>query len=370
MDSYFYILLGEIGFLGSLVAPLVAGNRLLRRGQYAPALKWFLLCRRLGRIMPRRRSMLALKLCACYIGLGDFDAALTYAEEAVCEVEKRNHGQGVRSLATAYLGIVLTRLGQFDRADALLTSALATPRLRPRLREMVSLCAASVQINRGRFAEATVLLETTLATARENGDNRAAAEYSLSLCRYYEGDLAGALPLARSACERPNTQVWLQTVALSCCLTYLSEMGETGQAQEVAARLMPLLPAAPPHVRASGLRAIAQQALQIGDLDRARSYAEQAYPLDPNPNAHAGALLIQAEVFAARQNRNRAEALCEEILRLPAIEFYKRRARSLAQNGQTATDASIARRYAPASESESIQTAPVYAPSGTVNAEE
>ena len=70
-------------------------------------------------------------------------------------------------------------------------------------------------------------------------------------------------------------------------------------------------------------------ALKLGNLDRAREQAERAAALHPTPNAQASSLLIQAEVFALRQNFQRAASLTDAVLRSEAIDFYQRRARAL-----------------------------------------
>jgi tetratricopeptide (TPR) repeat protein len=319
------ILFGEIGLL---LVPVLIGALHLRRHRYARALPWFRYAYALSRFIRSWRGVMALNLCACHVGLGDYAAALSYAEEAVRETDRLRQRRNALQ-ARGYLGIVLTRLGEYARAEQLFNEALNGPRLRPRLRTEIESCAATTYVHLGRLEEAARLLEKVISEAPSGSDMQIVSEVNLSSCLYFSGKPAEALKMARHAARKKGRVPWIHDFAQAACMLYLTELGEIAEAQTLQSQLLQHVPDQTPHIQGFVFRATASLALRYGDLDRARDYAERAYGLDPNPNAQAAALLLQAEVFAAHQNSSRASALCAEILRLNPMEFYERRAEDL-----------------------------------------
>ena len=319
----------EIG----VISPNVIGPMFLRRYQPDKALPWLKMSRGVSRVLPSWRGFNAVYMAAYHLQKGEYGEALVHAEVGVKETSKSGHRELMRQSAKFYLGIALLRHGEFAQAEAILTELQKTRIFSsPKSQAVLEAQRGVIATNQGRFQEASTIFKKYLAEATPGSVPHVSVLCSLSLCAYYEGDLAQALDLAQQAVKKPSTLLWLDAGGRSCQMVYLVEMGELTQAQEIEAWLLSHLQELPPTTKAGAMRAIAQLALKNGDLDRARNYAEQAYPLDPNPNTHASALLIQAEVFATRKNPRRVQDICGEIQRLNALDFYKTRAQKLLQS--------------------------------------
>ena len=320
-----WVLGAEIVVLG----PIVYSGQLLRRGQNMQALPWLRYSYAVSRVLPSLRGVVALNMCACHTQLGDYEQAMPFNEEALERLSRRGESSRNLAIARAYRGILLARMGKFDEAETIFTSILADNKISSRLRIEVEACAAAGYINQGRFAEAKALLEGVIAATRPDTVSHALAESNMSVCHFFEGHVPEALEMAQRASTRAVTWKWIPTLALANCLSYQIELGHLDAAREIEGKIMPSLSETPTYVQSTILSMVARLALRRDDLDRARDLAERAYPLDPNPNAQARALLVQAEVFAARKNPGRTEAICSEILRLNALNYYKERAHRL-----------------------------------------
>jgi tetratricopeptide (TPR) repeat protein len=335
MDSFWQnLLFAELFVFLFFIGPMFAFGAAYRRGNYRVSLlmmRWYYL---LGRFLPHWRRFGALYLAQIYISMGDFESALPYAEEAVAAYERVKKPWIKPWLATAQgcLGVILTRQGHFDRAEALMDEALATGRMRPVFRSVLEINAATTYINRGRIDEAERLLDPFVGVQRPKPDIQAIAMNNRCLCYYLKGDLESAIELSKRAMEQPFRTPMVRPVTQISHMFYLACAGQIAEAQAMEALLNPQIPALSPHLQGAAYRSIARLALTKGNLDRARDYAERAARLDPNPNAQAEPLLIQAEVFATRQNLHRAVTLCEQVLRSDAIEFHKRRAAEMIQH--------------------------------------
>lgn len=327
MNSLTVLLLLEITLLIALMAPIYIGAILFKRGLYRQALPWWQWCYRLSRVIRSWRALMSINMGACLEALGEFVQARPYLEEALRETEK-GYKRRLRPVALINMAILLLREGDFDRAEQLLDEAFAARRLSRQVRTILLIDAAAVYINKGRFAEAMRLLEEGMAVSKKP-DVQAIALTNLSACHFYQGHLDEALTLIQRAAQQPARLPWVSPYVTGVYIGYLAEAGRWDEAQEMEAKLLPDVAVLPPYLQTTAFRSIARLALCLGKLDRARDYAERAYPLNPNPNAQADSLLLQAEVFAARHNAQRATQLCEEILRLNALEYHKQRAANL-----------------------------------------
>ena len=304
---------------------------LLRNNRPKQALFWARFPLAVSRVLPTWRCVANINMAACYLTIGDYVAALPYAEKAVAHYEDAHapRYRSVKALASAYLGIALLRGGQIERAEKLLDAALNLGTLRPAYRDMTESAAAGVYIQRGRLTEAKRLLESLLARPKVNPDIRLNSELLLAGCLSFQEDYPAALAILRKAKQQKTKLDWLSALADALLTNCLTEAEEFREAQELEAPLLLEAPEMPSHIQAAILRASANLALKTDRLDRAREQAERAAALDPTPNAQAGSMLTQAEVFAARQNAQRAMSLTDAILRSDAIDFYKNRARAL-----------------------------------------
>ena len=331
MDLFTLLLLIEIALFVLLVAPVAMTRYYFRRNQYLKALPWAKTTRAIGRVFPLWRGMGNINVAACYIMADDFAAAMPHAEQAVTYFERRSSPKFLanRAIGLSYLGMALARSGQIEQAEQRLDAALALGVRNRRVRVHAETYAASVYLGRGRLADAGRLMERVLATPKISEDQRAVAENLLAVQRYYAEDFVGGLALARQAMQRKTSLPRFTvsaTIAAQMCLT---ELGELREAQALEAGILTQIMEAPRNVQAAALRASAMLALKLGGLDRAREQAERAAALDPTPNAQASCLLVQAEVFALRQNGQRALSLTGAVLRSDAIDFYQRRARAM-----------------------------------------
>jgi tetratricopeptide (TPR) repeat protein len=299
----------------------------------------------LAPVLPRWRGPAANYLAACYTQMGEYEMARTYAEEAVSENGKRGYRKFLLS-SQMYLGVLMSRQGEYAQAEQLFDDALTAPATQLSLRRWVELHAANTFIMRGRQQDAEQLLHGVLEDKNAKPDLLAAARCIMGFCCYHRNDLPAALDNAKLALKIPGTPGWVRVMALSSMLLYLAEMGDVIEGKRIEAELYPLLPAEPTHLEQRALLAIARLALATNDLDRARDYADRAARLDANPNGQSSALLIQAEIFTARHNTHRAVTLCETVIRSNAIDFYKARAAALRQRLLApATQSDIADRY-------------------------
>lgn len=321
------LLLVYLALLALLLAPVNYAAYLLSQGRSEEALRLFLWFHRLRRFLPNWKGPLALNIAACYINLGHTLEAMPYIETAIAELGRRNMTVHL-ALAKAYQGILLTRKGEFERAEQVFAELFAS-RLPPRFVPHIEQYAAGCYLNIGRFAEAEAALQRALEGVKPGSDLRVTAENNLAWCRYYQGSLTEALAIHRRIISQPTRVPWVQSYVLGDYLSLLAEAGEIEEAQKVEGRLLPILATLPDHAQAAVCRGTARLALRKDDLDKARDFAERASPLDLNPNGQAITLLIQAEVFAARRNTHRALTLCEEVQRLNCLDFYKQRAQAL-----------------------------------------
>ncbi len=186
-------------------------------------------------------------------------------------------------------------------------------------------------MNRRRMEEAERLLRETLKQITPAGEFYISVECTLSACLYFQERPDEALDILHRIAQELSGRIERQANILSNYLVCLVESGDLTGAQEVESKLQSYLPrlADSPILQGRVYGALARLALRKGELDQARDYAERAYPMDDDPDHQASALTIQAEVFAARHNLHRARQLCEEVLRLNTLDFYRRRAERL-----------------------------------------
>jgi tetratricopeptide (TPR) repeat protein len=317
--------------------PFGIGMALEKRHRFKQAVPWFRFSRSFSRFVRWYRSeswtgVTAWHLCHCHLNLGNYEAARRYGEEAV----KVYAGTMYLGNIQAMLGSACLRLQQYRQAQDVLERALASSHLDPRYRPMADLYLAYVNLHEVRFDEAEGHLHAALTGQDITSEYRAAALDYLSVCHFYRDRLAEALEDSRQAEEIGVTYPEMQWGAWVNRMVYLAENGQIAEARGYEAKLLPLLAQKQGHDLAALLRSLARLALRAGELDRARDYAERAYPMDADPDSQASALLLQAEVFAARHNAPRAEALCAEILRLDTIDYFRRRVAELRQRLETA----------------------------------
>jgi tetratricopeptide (TPR) repeat protein len=308
--------------------PIYLGLYLLHRERYRSALRCFRWLYGLTPVLRNWRGPAASYLAACYARMDQNDLARTYAEEAIRENKRRNYRKFLLS-SQMHMGVLMSLEGEYEQAERLFDEALAEAPGSSELRRWAEIHAANTYLMRGRLDDAERLLHEVNADKRANAELQAAAHCIQGICHYYRSDLPAALDCAQQTRNISKTPSWVRVAALSDMLLYRAEMGDIAGGKQVEAELMPLLPLKPARLEQRAVRAVACLALVAGDLDRARDYAERAERLDPNPNGQAAALLIQAEVFAARHNAHRAVRLCETVLESNTIDFYKAKAGAL-----------------------------------------
>jgi tetratricopeptide (TPR) repeat protein len=330
MDFMYWLISLIYGLLLLFVTPIYLGIHFYRHERYQAALRCFRLLYRLTPLNPRWRGPAACYLAATYSQLDDYETARTYAEEAVRENGRRKYRKLLLN-SQLQLGAALSLQGEYEQAEQLFDEALSGATKPEGLRRWVEIHAASTYLMRGRLDDAEKLLQDVLAAKKIKPEMQINAYCMLGISKYYRQDLPAALRCAQQALSIKAEPAWARIMALSDVLLFLAEMGNLEEAGKIEAELIPLLPTKPARLQQRALRSVAQLALARGDLDRARDYAERAERADLNPSGHAAALLIQAEVFAARHNANRAVRLCEAVLESNAVEFYKARARALQQ---------------------------------------
>ena len=330
MDPFFLAMILLYGAIIASLGPVYIGIALFQRERYPAALCCFRWLYTLAPVLPQWRGPAANYLAACYTQMGEYELARTYAEEAVRENGKRDYRRFLLS-SQMYLGVLMSRQGEYAQAEQLFDEALAAPPTQLTLRRWVEIHAANTFIMRGRQEDAERLLGGVLGGKGLGPDLQAAARCILGICCYHRNDLPGALNNVRQALTIPNIPGWVRVMALIGTLSYLAEMGDVEEGRRIAAELQPLLPVEPTHLQQRALLAIARLALAGGDLDRARDYADRAARLDANPNGQAIALLIQAEIFAARHNSHRTLTLCDVVLKSNTVDFYKAKAEALRQ---------------------------------------
>ncbi len=318
----------EFGLLGGLLGPASLGHLLFRRGEYEAAAVWFRRAYSFSRISPMRRVGMMCNLCACYVHLGDYAQAQPYAEQAIRESEQRGQ-QYLNSIARLYYGVILIRLGDFPRALTIMTDVLTEIGTNSSMRPLAELYYASALLNSDRLEDAAKNVEALRQNPRIDPDIRVLADYTLAECLYFSGKTHDALAVLKKALEGKPKSPWITPLLRGEHLLFVVETGRIMEAKEAEPKLIGILAKQTPSIQSSILRASGLLALRSGDLDRARQRAGEACALDPNPNAQAAALLIQAEVFLERHNTHRAQSLCEDILDLNALSFYKNRARNL-----------------------------------------
>src|SRR5579871_4476860 len=330
MDPFYWLIALLYGYILLFFGPIYLGILLYRRERYRAALRCFRWLYALTPLIRTWRGPAACYLAAAYTHLEEYEPARMYAEEAICENRRRKYRKFLLS-SQLHMGVLLSLEGDYEQAERLFDEALADSTAPAALRRWVEVHAANTYLMRGRLEDAEQLLQNVLADKRPKSEMQATAHCMLGISSYYKHDLPAALVCAQRALKIAATPAWARLMALSDTLLYLAEGNNVEEGKKVEAELLPMLPAKPARLQQRALRSIARLALAAGDLDRARDYAERAERADLNPNGRASALLIQAEVFAARHNAHRAVRLCEAVLESNAIDFYRARARALQQ---------------------------------------
>ncbi len=313
------------------VIPGLVGRMLLRRGAVKASLPWTKASYTLCRFIPHWRTMMAVHLGGAYLQLGEDGLARTYVEEALRSSDRFANSfniKSTRALAKAYLGILQVRVGEFGGVESLFQEVLAT-KLHPRIRPFIAVYASSAYIQLGRFAEAETLLNELLDTPKLGTEFYGIAYCNRSISAYYQNRMADALKASEAAAQNPSRLPGNQAVVLVAQILSHIGTGDLEGAKRFETQALTLVSIVAPYTQSGIYRAIAELALRLDNLDRARDYAERAASLTMTPNGQANILLIQAEVFAARNNANRAETLCRDVLRLECLSFYKERATSV-----------------------------------------
>ncbi len=331
MSFFTLLLLFEFIFFALVIIPTRMTRRLLRSNRPLKALSWAKTTLAISHVVPSLRGVGNLNVAACYLSADNAIAAQPYAEKAVAHYDRHASPRlnANRALSSAYLGLTFARAGQYQEAEELVDSALTLTVRNTEVRALTQINAAGVYLNRGRLADAARLMEQVLAMPKVSDDFRLMAEIQLAAQRYYSEDFAGGLAMARQAMQRKTMTLRLTTQAAALAEACLIELGDLREAQNLDAGILAQISDAPRPIQNMALLTSAHLALKLGNLDRAREMAERAAPLSPAPNAQAACLLIQAEVFALRQNSQRAASLIDAVLHSDAIDFYQRRARAL-----------------------------------------
>jgi tetratricopeptide (TPR) repeat protein len=331
MDPLYVLLVLLYSFFLLFFGPTYLGLLLYRRERYRAALRCFRWLYALTPVVRTWRGPAASFLAATYTSLEEYEPAHVYAEEAVRENTRRRYRRFLLS-SQLQLAVLLSIEGEYERSERIFDEILSGPSALVASRRWAEIYAANTYLMRGRMEDAERLLNEALADKKLKPDMQSTAYYVLSGAAYYKNDLPTALEHAQRARQFGTTTARMRVTALSSVLLYLAEMGNVEEGKKVEAELLPQLPIKPARVQQAALRAVARLALATGDLDRARDYAERAERADLNPNGRAAALLIQAEVFAARHNAHRAVRLCETVIESNAIDFHKARAEVLRQS--------------------------------------
>jgi tetratricopeptide (TPR) repeat protein len=339
-----YILISVLGMEFAALLPVYYGALLLKRGQYRRAMPFCKWSYTLSKIIPTWKPASAFNLCACHFSAGDYDTALHLAELSAREAQ-RFRSSHIEALAQSVQAILITRTGDSGRAVALMEAALETS-LPSHFRPFIALNAGAGYLSLGNADKAEMLLREAATDRRTHPEIAPLADCNLMFCLYYQGRLEEALILALETAKPKRYAGDLRTQILislqSGQIIILAVAGKIAEAQEIERQMLRNLPLDEPHLLSAPYRAIAELALQNGDLDRARHYAEMAYPLDPRPMAQAQSLLIQAEVFAARKNARRAADLCAEALRHADTTYVQQRSARLTGATPSATSLSPA----------------------------
>lgn len=313
------------------VVPGLVGMALMRRGAIKASLPWTKASYALCRFIPHWRTVMAVNLGGSYLHLGEDTLARTYLEESLRRSNRFANSfdiKNTRALAKAYLGVLQVREGQYAGVESLFQEALAA-KLNRRYRPFIVVYASSAYIHLGKFAEADALLHELLETPKLGAEFECTAHCNRSFSAYYQNRMGEALQAAQAAAQHPSRFPSTQAVMLVAQILAHIGTGDLEGAKKFEIQALTLVSIVAPFTQSAIYRAIAELALRLDNLDRARDYAERASSLTMTPNGQANILLIQAEVFAARNNANRAETLCRDVLQLECLPFYRERAVTL-----------------------------------------
>jgi tetratricopeptide (TPR) repeat protein len=139
-------------------------------------------------------------------------------------------------------------LGEFDEAETVLTRALGSPELSPRVESHAARFLADITLNvRGEPMRAEPLFERALAAAREHGDPWGTARTLLMagwVPIWRNGDYETARSMFEEALaiarNNPTRDVWAEARALTSLASSISPVGEEGECLRLAEEALSL----------------------------------------------------------------------------------------------------------------------------------
>ena len=328
MDAIYLLLFGEALLIFGLIAPSRLAQVRARRGDYVGAARIYRRFYATIRPIPTMMPLAAYNLGAMEMVQGHLTEAQELFEQAI---EKAERVRQPRTLAIARMMLALCAVWDGDTVGAERLLALAENERSQFAvtRLMMPLVRSQISLFRGDIATTRRLLDDCLKNFAKNSEYLLLTHYYFALCDYYSEDYASALKRLTALEKIPTLTNHLRTqvtVLQADCYAHLGNLTEADRLQNTLVQKLDRLDKLD---KRSALAAIALVAAKHEDWERARHYANEALTLADKPSMQAGPLLIQAEAFLHYQNTARAQAVCEQILRLPVIPYFHRKAEEL-----------------------------------------
>jgi class 3 adenylate cyclase/tetratricopeptide (TPR) repeat protein len=231
-------------------------------------------------------------------------------------------------------------LGEFDEAEAVLTRALESPELSPRVESHAARFLADIILNvRGEPIRAEPLFERALAAARRHGDPWGTARTLLMagwVPIWKDGDYDAAhsmfdeaLTIARN---NPTRDVWAEARALTSLASAISPVGEEGECLKLAEEALSLgTEVGDPFTMAVAHQYVANSLRRMAKLDEALPHFNESVKIFRDLDARweiASAVGDRGEVHRIAGRLGQAEtdlreslALCRELKERVLVTF-------------------------------------------------
>ena len=250
-----------------------------------------------------------------------FEEALTHS--------RKPSSKKTRFLVQSNLAFVEAFHGNLEKAERLLDAVTSEAPLSIALQVNVVLARAYILLFRGQYAEGEALIKASSVLFSDKSGTQTSSYILTACCRLYDNKPEEALSILNtippSKVHTKHFGAVIETLKMNC----YTETGRLQEAETIQATLLTKIDLMSEFDQRSAYSGIALLASKKEDWERARYYADLALSVAKIPHARAYPLLIKARAFVHYNNPIRAKALCEEVLQMPVMPYYHRKAEAL-----------------------------------------
>lgn len=327
----FVVLLLEALLILLPAVPNRLGLKHYREGNYVRAERYFRFFYRTSKMVILYAPLRAT--AANNVGLTEMmqnrlPEAKEFFEEALTNSRKPS-SKRTRFLVQSNLAFVEAFHGNLEKAERLLDSMTSEAPLSTALQANAILARAYILLFRGQYADGEALINSSSTLFSDKSGTQTSSSILIACYRLYDNKPDQALNILNSISPSKvhikHFGAVIETLKMNC----YTEMGRLQEAETIQATLLTRIDLMSEFDQRSAYSGIALLASKREDWERARYYADLALSVAKIPHARAYPLLIKARAFVHYNNPIRAKALCEEVLQMPVMPYYHRKAEAL-----------------------------------------